>query len=172
MIGGEIQNLEHTVHNIAIVFGAAAGKPAPDPPVKTFRRRLKVKDQVLVELVFDLRILAEEFGGEFTLDKDREADRPGSLVEALELLRDHLPEGIVPNALPLGTIQKIASACSQREWKFNRTAIPERYLRLQKKWPHLTFRECIQKKWPHLTLRECIRRVAADIRMHRRISHY
>ena len=142
-VGGEIQNLENTVCNIAVVFSQAAGRPAPDPPLKAFGRRLKVKDQVLSQLVFQLCRLAEELGGEFTFDKN--PYHRGTLVQALELLRDQLPEHLIPKALPFGTIQKIKSHCSQREWKLNRTAIPERYVKLQKKWPHLTLRECIRR---------------------------
>jgi hypothetical protein len=123
MVEGEIHNLEHTVHNIAIVFSAAAGKLAPDPPVKIFERRSKVKDRVLWWLVFDLCRVAAELGGEFKLDKNYQR---GTLVQALELLRDHLPKGLIPKALPFGTIQKIKSDFSRyrQEWLFNRTAIP------------------------------------------------
>jgi hypothetical protein len=130
------------VDNIAVVFNQAAGRPAPDHPLKTFGRRLKVKDQVLSQLVFQLCRLAEELGGEFTLDKNYHR---GTLLQALELLRDHLPERLIPKALPFGTIQKIKSDFSQREWKLNRTATPEHYVRLQRKWPHLTLRECIRR---------------------------
>jgi hypothetical protein len=145
LIGGEIQNLALTVDNIAVVFSQAAGRPAPDHALKPFGRRLKVKDQVLSQLVFQLCRLAEELGGEFTFDKNSRARHRGTLLQALELLRDHLPRCLIPKALPLGTIQKIKSDFSQREWKLNRTATPEHYVRLQKKWPHLTLRECIRR---------------------------
>ena len=59
---------------------------------------------MLRELVFSLYSAAEETGGELTFDKNKQK---GTLVEVLELLRDHLPTGLVPNALPLGTIQKL-----------------------------------------------------------------
>jgi hypothetical protein len=123
LVGGEIHNLEHTVLNIAVVFSGAAGKPAPDHPAKIFRRRLKVKDRVLWNLVFDLCSVAKELGGEFKLDKNYQR---GTLVQALEFLRGHLPKGLIPKTLPFGTIQKIKSDFSRywQEWPFSRTAIP------------------------------------------------
>jgi len=31
----------------------------------------------------------------------------GSLIDAINILREHLPKGTVPNKLPLGTLKKI-----------------------------------------------------------------
>ena len=59
---------------------------------------------MLRELVFSLLSAADGARGEFTLDKNRGT---GTLLRALELLRPHLPKGLVPNALPIGTIQKL-----------------------------------------------------------------
>ena len=95
--GGEIHNLENTILNLALVFSQAAGMPAPLPPhvekMFGFGPQLKVRDQMLRELVFSLLSVAAEVGGEFTFDKNFQR---GTLVQALELLRNHLPKGLVP----------------------------------------------------------------------------
>jgi hypothetical protein len=45
-----------------------------------------------------------ETGGQLTFTKD---SGTGTLIAALNILGPHLPNGVVPNRLPLGTIQKI-----------------------------------------------------------------
>jgi hypothetical protein len=45
----------------------------------------------------------EAAGGRLTLDKNRGT---GTLVTALSLLREYLPPGFVPKALPLSTLAK------------------------------------------------------------------
>jgi hypothetical protein len=45
-----------------------------------------------------------ETGGKLTFTK---ASETGTLIAALDILRPHLPEGVLPRRLPLGTIQKI-----------------------------------------------------------------
>jgi hypothetical protein len=52
---------------------------------------------------FTLRLLwdVRANGGRLILDKNRGT---GTLLEALNLLRSHLPPGFVPNALPLSTL--------------------------------------------------------------------
>jgi hypothetical protein len=63
-----------------------------------------IKDQSLREIVFGLLSAADEARGEFTLNPKRES---GTLLDALNVLRPHLPKGLVPNALPIGTIKKL-----------------------------------------------------------------
>jgi hypothetical protein len=67
---------------------------------------------MLRELVFDLLSAARGNYGEFTLDKNRQS---GTLLKALDILRPHLPKGLVPNALPVGTIQKLKTEFSRSE---------------------------------------------------------
>jgi len=107
---GKIHDLKMTIVNLAMVFSSAIGRPSPLPPMAWLPPRLRasarIKDQRLRELVFDLLSAADEARGEFTLNKNRQT---GTLLDALNILRDgdHLPKGLVPNALPIGTIQKL-----------------------------------------------------------------
>jgi len=55
--------------------------------------------------------LPSPFGGSLTLDQNRGT---GSLIEAIEILRPCLPEGFVPKALPLKTMQRIKTQVARR----------------------------------------------------------
>ncbi len=107
---GKIHDLKMTIVNLAMVFSSAIGRPSPRPPMPWLPPRLRasamIKDQRFRELVFDLLSAADEARGAFTLNKNRQT---GTLLDALNILRDgdHLPKGLVPNALPIGTIQKL-----------------------------------------------------------------
>jgi hypothetical protein len=59
---------------------------------------------ILLDFVRRLRLVAKECGGKLTLDH---AHEKGSLLDALGLVRPHLPEGVVPKKLPIGTLKKI-----------------------------------------------------------------
>jgi hypothetical protein len=99
---GEIHHLESTILNLAMVFSAAIGRPTSLPP--HLGRSLGIKDQMLRDLVFSLLSAATESHGKFTLDKNSQS---GTLLKALDILRPHLPKGLVPKALPVGTVQKL-----------------------------------------------------------------
>jgi hypothetical protein len=103
---GKINDLGTTIINIALLFSTAIGRPSPLPFRRGGNRALNVKDQMLRELIFSLLSAAAFTHGEFTMDKNRQT---GTLLPALDLLRTHLPKGLVPNALPVGTIQKLKS---------------------------------------------------------------
>ncbi|HJY90261.1 MAG TPA: hypothetical protein VJ255_08280, partial [Candidatus Acidoferrum sp.] len=66
-------------------------------------------NRALQKLVRDLSLAALAAGGNFTINKNF---KTGSLIEALDALRDYLPAGVVPNELP-GTIQKFATDFNQ-----------------------------------------------------------
>lgn len=55
-------------------------------------------------LVGWLNGIADECGGRASIDAKQ---RSGRIVDALEILRQRLPKGIVPNALPCGTIARL-----------------------------------------------------------------
>jgi hypothetical protein len=98
--------LPRTVRLLERLFSIAVGK-APlynaSRPKKAGRRRGAIKDLAFLEVVRWLLIVAEECcGGHLTLDKNYEN---GTLIDALDLLRPHLPKGVIPKQLPLGTIQ-------------------------------------------------------------------
>jgi hypothetical protein len=108
--GEGIERLDTTILNLATVFNHAVGRPSPIPrkslelSEKLGVRPLSVRDQIFREVVIGLMTAAVESRGEFTLDP---TCKTGTLIEALDLLRNHLPQSLVPNALPAGTIQKI-----------------------------------------------------------------
>lgn len=54
--------------------------------------------------VRDLLRAAKAWDGKLTLDQHESA---GTLIKAIDLLKPSLPEGLVPNALPLKTMQRI-----------------------------------------------------------------
>jgi hypothetical protein len=101
-LAGKIHHLESTIVNLAIVFSHAIGRPSSPPPY--FPRPLQIKDQMFRELVFDLLSAARAAGGKLPFDKNYQR---GALVDALNILRPHLPKGLVPNVLPFSTIQKL-----------------------------------------------------------------
>jgi hypothetical protein len=108
---GEIHHLETTIVNVARVFTASIGRPSPVPRhvEKMLERMLggpppKVKDQMLRELVFGLLAAATDTGGKLSFNKNSET---GTLAKALDLLRDHLPRGLVPEPLSGSNIQRL-----------------------------------------------------------------
>jgi hypothetical protein len=107
-------SLEPTITKLAVVFNHAIGRPSEWLALpRVFRRRqvrFTVKNQMLRELVFSLLSAAHDNYGQFTLDKNRES---GTLLKALDILRPYLPKGLVPNALPVGTIQKLKTEFSR-----------------------------------------------------------
>jgi hypothetical protein len=105
-----------TITELAIEFNHAIGRPSQNLAVpRRFRQRqvrFTVKNQMLREVVFSLLGAARDHYGEFTLDKNYQS---GTLLKALNILRPHLPKGLVPNALPVGTIQKLKTEFSRLE---------------------------------------------------------
>ena len=72
---------------------------------KSDRSRTR-KDVIFLDFVRRLRRFASEYGGKLTLDS---ANESGSLLDALTLLTPHLPPGVVPKKLPIGTLKKIVN---------------------------------------------------------------
>jgi hypothetical protein len=108
--GEGIEGLNTTILNLAIVFNHAVGRPSPIPRKslvlneKLGVKPLSIRDQMFREIVIGLMNAAVENRGKFTLDS---TCKTGTLIEALDLLRCHLPEGLVPDDPPAGTIQRI-----------------------------------------------------------------
>jgi hypothetical protein len=65
-----------------------------------------VKDSVFQVLCESLLQAAETAGGKLTLQKNA---KRGTLIDALDMLAPHLPDGLVPAALPLSTLERIAA---------------------------------------------------------------
>jgi len=104
--------LPRSVNALSDLFSVAVGKAplwnfdGPSGPDARGRRRGDVKNLAFRELVRWLRLIAEEWcGGEFTFDKSYE--EKSSLTQALEILRRYFPQGVVPDPLPLSTIERI-----------------------------------------------------------------
>ncbi len=110
LFGDGIERLDTTILNLAIVFNHAVGRPSPIPrttlefQAKLGVKPLGVRDQMFREVVMGLMSAAAENRGKFTLDS---TCKTGTLIEALELLRDHLPRRLVRADPPAGTIQRI-----------------------------------------------------------------
>ena len=92
----EIQDLETTILNLSMLLNAAVGRPSTVA--------LSVKGQML--RVFGLLAAATDAGGKLVFNKNSET---GTLADVLDHLRDHLPDGLVPEPLPASTIQRLKS---------------------------------------------------------------
>ena len=106
---GEIQDLEATILNQAMLFNAAIGRPSPLPQFLK-RGSPKIKDQMLRELVFGMLAAAAETGGKLTFNGNSET---GTLAQALDLLRDYLPRGLLATPLPASSIKRLKSDFSR-----------------------------------------------------------
>jgi hypothetical protein len=102
-LAGEIHHVEATITNLSMLLNTAVGRPSPLPP-HLAKGSLKIKDQMLRELVFGLLAAADNAGRKLTFNKNSET---GTLAKALDLLRDHLPTGLVPEPLPAAVIQRL-----------------------------------------------------------------
>ena len=95
------------------LFSTAVGEVLlPMAGVATLRKKRgkkpgTVNNPAFHDFVLSLLSGAADAGGELTLDQNF---KKGTLADALNILRPHLPRGVIPNALPFGTIQKIKSA--------------------------------------------------------------
>lgn len=109
----ETDELQWTVFLLDRLFSTAVGEVPPlMAGVATLRKKRgkkpgTVNNPEFHDFVWSLLSGAADAGGEFTLDKNAEK---GTLIDALNILRPHLPRGVIPNALPLGTIQKIKTS--------------------------------------------------------------
>ena len=100
--------LPRTIDALANLFSIAVGKSPPQVrsgPSQRGRRKGDVKDLAFREFVHYLLIVTEEWcGGVLTFDKNYES---GTLVDAIEILRRYLPNGVVPRPLPFMTIERV-----------------------------------------------------------------
>jgi len=112
----QTDELQWTVFLLDRLFNIAVGKV---PPLMVGAAALRnergrkpktVNNPSFHEFVWLLLSGAASAGGELTLDQNF---KKGTLADALNILRKHLPIGVIPNALPFGTIQKIKTAHSK-----------------------------------------------------------
>jgi hypothetical protein len=107
------QLVELSTWAIASDLSTAAGilGPPPFPGEASHRPGFRrIKDTSLELVVWRLRSFATSCGGSFTFSKRNES---GTLVQALEVLRPHLPDRVVPNSLPFSTIERIIVASNK-----------------------------------------------------------
>jgi hypothetical protein len=116
-VAWDINNLGWTISQIVLLLDGALGRPAPVPPhiaemtAKLVGKLPKIRDQKFRELVSGLLSAASDANGKLTFDVNRES---GTLADALRLLRDHLPEGLVADPPPARTIQRVKTAFFHR----------------------------------------------------------
>ena len=102
-VAGKIHDVEATITNLSMLLNTAVGRPSLLPP-HLAKGSLKIQDQMLRELVFGLLAATDNAGRKLTFNKNSET---GTLAKALDLLRDHLPKGLVLEPLPGPTIQRL-----------------------------------------------------------------
>jgi hypothetical protein len=111
-----LRELSATLWLIHCLFSAAVGEvPPPLPgtaklPNKPGRKRGTVDDITFQGFVQDLLTFVAEAGGELTFDKNF---KKGTLIEALDVLRPHLPNDVIPYDPPSGTLQRIKTKHSK-----------------------------------------------------------
>ena len=112
--GGELRELPLILWRIGHLFSTAVGKSLPGvtvqaaSPKKPDSRQRTVKYPTFENFLTDLHVDVAETGGQLTFTRE---SRTGTLLAALDILRRHLPEGVVPkdDDLPLGIIKKVRS---------------------------------------------------------------
>jgi hypothetical protein len=106
-----------TVWLLAFLFSGAAGGSLPQPlgaaalREKQGRRKGSIKDLMFETFIHHILVHVVEAGGKLTFSKN-DGGR-GTLIDALNIFRPVLPRGFVPNALPLGTIEKVRTKHSK-----------------------------------------------------------
>jgi hypothetical protein len=92
--------------NISLALSGLTGSnPWAEPARQRGRRKGSVANWRLQLLVKQLFGAAADYGGELTADHTREDG--GTMIQALELLRPLLPDGVVPKVMPVSTIEKV-----------------------------------------------------------------
>jgi hypothetical protein len=104
-----LQGVQWTAFQLAHLLSVAAGKAPPPNPGETTRpkggrRKGSVKDVIFLDFARRLLIATADCGGDLTVENERST---GSLIDALNILREHLPKGVVPLEPPGGTLQRI-----------------------------------------------------------------
>ena len=125
--GDGISGLQETAYQLALLFSLLAGKPHPSFPSQTpvARKRGRspggrpkgaVKSPIFQNFIRDLRTTVRAHGGKLTVDKDANG---GSMIEALQKLKSHLPQRFIPNVPSGPTLRKLVDQISaiERELK-------------------------------------------------------
>jgi hypothetical protein len=104
----QLIDLNTQVWELAFLLSTAAGRPGPPAFPGVLRHRVSRRRDPMFEFVIrHLRLWATEHRGRFTFSKRNSS---GTLLKALDILRPHLPRRVVPNALPLTTMDRVIAA--------------------------------------------------------------
>ena len=118
--GFQTDQLHRTVFLLDYLFNTVIGK---SPPILSGTARLSmvsgpkkgtVKNPTFHNFVWSLLTGTAEFGGRLSLNKNRN-EKEGTLVRALDILRDYLPSGVIPYDLRphRSTLQRIRTEHSK-----------------------------------------------------------
>jgi hypothetical protein len=98
-----LRDVPVTVFRLAHLFSSTAGMSPPRPQgVAPPKHQKSIRDKTRAGVMFldfarRLKMVASESGGKLGLDP---ANRRGTLVDAVDLLKPHLPVGVVPDKFP------------------------------------------------------------------------
>jgi len=108
-----LRDVEVTVFRLAHLFSSAANMSPPRAPgvaapdhQKSSRDKTRA-DVMFLDFVYRLRMVARQNGGKLGLDPN---NKRGTLVEAVQILKPHLPDGVVPDEFPFFALKKIKEA--------------------------------------------------------------
>jgi hypothetical protein len=104
-----LRDVPVTVFRLAHLFSSTAGMSPPRPPgIAPPKHQKSTRDKTREDVMFldfanRLKMVASESGGKLGLDPP---NRRGTLVEAVNLLKPHLPVGVVPDKFPFSAFKK------------------------------------------------------------------
>ena len=108
-----LRDVPVTAFRLAHLFSSAAGMSPPRPPgvvppkhQKSSRDKTR-EDVMFLDFARRLKMVASESGGKLGLDP---ANRRGALVKAVNLLKPHLPVGVVPDKFPFSAFKNAKGA--------------------------------------------------------------
>jgi hypothetical protein len=108
-----LRDVPETAFRLAHLFSSAAGMSPPRPTgVAPPRHQKSNRDKTRADVMFldfvrRLKMVASESGGKLGVDP---ANRCGTLVDAVNLLKPHLPVGVVPDGFPFSAFKKTKNA--------------------------------------------------------------
>ncbi len=111
---GGVDGLEQTAYQLAKLFSLVTDKASPRfahqalQLHKRGRRKGDLKNPIFQNFVCNLLISTTAAGGNLTNDKN---GLSGTLIEAIEILRPHLPGGFDPKSLSFSTYQRLKTRC-------------------------------------------------------------
>ena len=125
--GGGLGRLQQMAYQVALFFSLLTGKPEPRYPHEGpaprkrgkspgGRRPGSINNSIFQDFVIELWISTSTAGGKLTFAKSSLSGKPqGSLLKTIEMLKPHLPDGLVPNVLPARTLENIRAQCVELE---------------------------------------------------------